>query len=146
MDDKEKTLSNYLLADFNATKAEIARRSNLQRAVTASMLAFYAWVFQYSLSNEIILSLVVVIWVISFLGSTFYIRESAEINRLGLMIKEKIATPIGDILGYPPEKVIPSEAREEKSDQENWKHMISVIFNVFLYLVFPLYFTGRYMC
>ena len=90
MDDKEQRLLDFLLADFNAIKSEIARRSNLQKAVIASMLAFYAWLFERSLGNGLELTLVILVWIVSFLGYTFYIRETSEINRLGWTIKEKI--------------------------------------------------------
>jgi len=122
MDDKQIKLSEFPLADFSSIKSEIARRSNFQKAVTASMFAYYAWMFQFSLSNEITLSLVIVTWVISFLGFSFYNREKSEINRLGTMINEKIAKPMGEILSVPPNQVIPSEAREVELSQENRTH------------------------
>ena len=146
MDDKEQRLLDFLLADFNATKSEIARRSNLQKAVTASMLAFYAWLFERSLGNGLELSLVVLVWIVSFLGYTFYIRESAEIKRLGWIIKDKIGKPTGVILGRSTEEVIPSEAHATEPSEVSWRQMVSVAFKVFIYLVAPLYLTGTYLC
>ena len=146
MDDKEQRLLDFLLADFNAAKSEIARRSNLQKAVTASMLAFYAWLFQRSLSNGLELSLVVLVWVVSFLGYTFYIRENSEIKRLGWTIKENIAKPTGAILGRSPEEVIPTEAHATEPSEVGWRQIISVVFKVFIYLVAPLYLSGTYLC
>ena len=145
MDEKDKKMLDFLLADFNATKGEIARRSNLQKAVTASMLVFYAWIFQRSLSNSLELSLVVLVWIVSFLGYTFYIRESAEIKRLSWTIKDKIAKPTGEIVGRSPEEVIPSEAHANKPSEIGWRQIVSLIFKVFIYLVAPLYLTGRYL-
>lgn len=146
MDEKKQRFLDFLLADFNATKSEIARRSNLQKAVTASMLAFYAWLFERSLSNGLELSLVVLVWIVSLLGYTFYIRESAEIRRLGWTIKEKIAKPTGVILGRSTEEVIPSEAHATEPSEVGWRQIVSVIFKVFIYLVAPLYLTGTYLC
>ena len=146
MDEKEQKLLDFLLADFNATKGEIARRSNLQKAVTASMLAFYAWIFQRSLSSSLELSIIVLVWVVSFLGYTFYIRESNEIKRLGWIIKDKIAKSAGEIIGRPPEDVVPSQAHSNPPSESGWRKIVSLIFKVFIYLVAPLYLTGTYLC
>jgi hypothetical protein len=146
MDDKEHRLLDFLLADFNATKSEIARRSNLQKAVTATMLAFYAWLYQHSLGNGLVLSLVVLVWIVSFLGYSFYIREGAEIKRLGWTIKEKIGIPAGVILNRPSEEVIPSEAHATAPPEEGWRQIVCIVFEVFIYLIAPLYFTGTYLC
>lgn len=146
MDDKEQKLLDFLLADFNAIKSEIARRSNLQKAVIASMLAFYAWLFERSLCNGLEPTLIVLVWIVSFLGYTFYIRETGEINRLGWTIKEKIGKPTGAILGRSAEEVIPSEAHATGSSDVSWRQIISVVFKIFLYMVAPLYFTGTYLC
>jgi len=146
MDEKEKKLSEFLLADFNSIKSEIARRSNLQKAVIVAMLAFYAWMFQKSTTSEITLIFVVIVWVFSFLGYTFYERERSEIKRLGWIIKDKIALPMGNILGYNAEEVIPSEAHAKEPDEPNWRKLVTFTFKIFLYLIFPIYFTGSYLC
>ncbi|MEW8469473.1 MAG: hypothetical protein AB2637_13150 [Candidatus Thiodiazotropha sp.] len=146
MDDKEQRLLDFLLADFNSAKNEISRRSNLQKAVIASMLVFYAWLFQLSFSNGLELPMVVLVWIVSFLGYTFYIRESSEIKRLGWTIKEKIAKPTGAILGHMPEEVIPTEAHATKPSEIGWHVIISVVFKISIYLVAPLYLTGTYLC
>jgi hypothetical protein len=145
MNDKEQRLLDFLLADFNAIKSEIARRSNLQKAVIAAMLAFYTWLFQRSLGNGLELSLVVLVWVVSFFGYTFYLRESAEIKRLGWTIKEKIGKPTGVILSRSTEEVIPSEAGATELPEGSWRPMISTLFQIFLYLIAPLYFAATYL-
>lgn len=146
MDEKNQKYLEFLLADFNAIKSEIARRSNLQKVVTASMLVFYAWIFQRSIDKGLELSLIVLVWVVSFLGYSFYIRESAEINRLGWTIKNKIAKPAGKLLDRLTEEIVPSEAHANKPSEIAWRHTVSIIFKVFLYLVAPLYLTGAYIC
>ena len=67
MDDKQNKLLEFLLADFDALKGEIARRSNLQKAVVAAVLAFYAWSLQRMLSGHIEFTVVLIAWVVSFL-------------------------------------------------------------------------------
>ena len=145
MDEKTQNYLNFLLADFNATKGEIARRSNLQKAVTASMLVFYAWIFQRSLNSCLEFSLVVIVWIVAILGCTFYIRESAEIKRLGWTIKDKIARPVGEIIDKSPEDTIPSEAHANKPSENGWRRTVSWIFKLAIYLAAPLYLTCAYL-
>lgn len=147
MDDKQKKLLEFLLADFDALKSEIARRSNLQKAIVAAVLAFYAWSFQRLLSNHIIeLTVVLIAWVVSFIAFTFYIREGSEIGRLGWTIKSKIAVPVSKILGVSPEKVIPSEAHSTEPCAGTWRKMVSILFDIVLYLLAPLYLTINHLC
>jgi hypothetical protein len=146
LDDKDQKLMDFLLADFNAIKNEIARRSNLQKAVSASMIAFYAWIFQYSLKTDLTLTLIVLVWIVSFLGFTFYIREGAEIKRLSGIIKMEIAKPISAILGNSPEVVIPSEAHANGPQEYGRRYLVDVLFKIFIYLIAPLYFTATYLC
>ena len=146
MDDKETKLLDFLLADFDALKSEIARRSNLQKAVVAAVLAFYAWSFQRMLNNHIELTVILISWLVSFLAFTFYIREGSEIGRLGWTIKNKIADPASKILGVRPEEVIPSEAHSTEPCVGTWKKVVTIIFSVVLYVVAPLYLTIAYLC
>lgn len=146
MDDKENKLLEFLLADFDALKSEIARRSNLQKAVVAAVLAFYAWSFQRMLSNHIELTVVLIAWVVSFLAFTFYTREGSEIERLGWTIKSKIAVPASKILGVTPEEVIPSEAHSTEPCAGTWKRVATIFFDIVLYLLAPLYLTIAYLC
>lgn len=142
--EKQKYL-DFLLADFNSIKTEIARRSNLQKAVIASMLAFYAWTFQYLLNNESELLIIIIAWIVSFLGYTFYIRESAEIQRLGWTIKDKIAKPAAEILGKSSGDVIPSQSFSKAPDNRKTKQYISKFFKLILYLIAPSYLTISYI-
>ncbi len=144
MTEEEKKLSEFLLADFNSIKAEIVRRSNVHKAITAAMLVFYAWIFQYAHTEGVTITTLVLVWVVSFLGFTFYERENAEIKRLGWIIKDKIAKPMGEILGCAPEEVIPSESHAKEPGNKRCRIYIYNTFKVFMYLIFPLYITGVY--
>ena len=146
MDEREKKYCDFLLADFNAIKSEIPRRSNLQRAVVAAMLAFYAWLYQHTNSNNPLqISIIVITWLVSFLGYTFIIRERAEIRRLGWNIKNKIAGPASKILGQPPEEIIPSQSHTKRPGKNTWKKIIGVIFEIAIYLIPPVYLTIVYI-
>jgi hypothetical protein len=146
LNDKEQKLIDFLLADFNATKSEIARRSNLQKAVTAAMLVFYAWVFQQSIKTDLTLTIVLLVWIVAFLGFTFYFRENAEIERLARIIKINIAKPVGEILGCSAEEVIPSEAHANGPRENTLRRIIDIIFKTCIYLLAPLYVTATYLC
>lgn len=141
MEEKEKKYLEFLLADFSAVKAEIARRSNLQKAVIVAMFAFYAWVFQRLLESGLEIRIVVVSWVVAFLGYTYSLRESAEINRLAWLIKNNISAPAGKLLGREPEEVIPSEGHAREPIDFSRRKLISNIFKVVIYLLAPIYIT-----
>lgn len=145
MNDKENKLLEFLLADFDALKSEIARRSNLQKAVVAAVLAFYAWSFQRMLSNHIELTVILIAWVVSVLAFTFYKREGSEIGRLGWTIKSMIAVPAGKILGVSPEEVIPSEAHSAEPCSGTWRKVVTALFDIALYLLAPFYLTIDYL-
>ena len=146
MDDKENKLIEFLLADFDALKSEIARRSNLQKAVVAAVLAFYAWSFQATLNDRTELVVVVIAWLVSLLALAFYMREASEINRLGWTIKGKIAVPVSQLLNVSPEEVIPSEAYSTERNAGSWRKVVSVVFGLCIYLLAPLYLTFAYLC
>jgi hypothetical protein len=146
MDEKDKKFLEFLLADFSSMKSEIARRSNLQKAVVAAALAFYAWSFQRALSGNVELLVVILAWVVSFLTYTFYAREGGEIRRLGWTIKSKIAVPVGKRLDVRPEEVIPSEAHSSEPNKYGGRKIITNIFNVSLYVLAPLILTFVYFC
>ena len=81
---------DFLLADFNALKAEIARRSGLQRVALALYLALVAAVVA-SLPEGKSLSLsAAVLWIAGSVALLFWCRERLEIARLGRLIRDRI--------------------------------------------------------
>lgn len=90
---------DYLIADFAAIKAEIARRSTLQRVVLAGYFAVLALVFQQAVSLTLLAPWIVALWAASAFGFQFYAREGLEIARLGAVIRMRIAPVAGEIIG-----------------------------------------------
>jgi len=107
---------DYLIADFAAIKAEIARRSTLQRVVLAGYFAVLALVFQQGASLTLSASWILALWAASALGFQFYAREGPEIDRLGDVIRTRIAPVAGEIIGAPPERLLPSETNREAQE------------------------------
>ena len=104
---------DYLIADFAAVKAEVARRSTLQRVVLAGYLALLALVFQHSASTMLSSTWIVALWAAAALGFQFYAREGLEIDRLGTVIRTRIAPVAAEVIGTAPEHLLPSETNAE---------------------------------
>ncbi len=101
--------TKFLLADFSSLKVEIARRSTLQRFVLVGFGAVLAVTFQQGAPDGISLRWVVGLWISSTLFLQFYVREHLEIQRLGTVIREEIATVAGLVVGVSQKDVFHSE-------------------------------------
>jgi hypothetical protein len=143
MDEKQQKLLDFLLADFNAIKSEIARRSALQKAAVAALLALYAWVFN---KTSVTFEVVILSWGTAILAALYVYRESREINRLGWLIKDKIAGQACEITGGDKETLIPSEAHASNQDSDGMNKFISTIFVAVIFFVVPLYLTIKHYC
>ncbi len=146
MDEKEQKLLEFLLADFKSIKNEIARRSNLQKAAIAALLAFYAWEFNSFTTNGSSVEILFFSWGAALLAGTYVYREGHEISKLGWKIKNKISKPVGEIIGFNENSIIPSEAHALESCSDSTSKFISVFFAFVLYFIVPLFFTFKHIC
>lgn len=145
MTDEQKIQYDYLLADFQAIKAEIARRSNAQKTALAAIVAFYGWLLNQFIDKHLGVCHIGAVWVVTILGYVFYKREGLEIGRLGLLIRTKIAAVAAENLNVLSEHLIPSEVRaaDEKFD---WKtKILNWIFSVTLFGLIPSILTVSYI-
>lgn len=132
---------DYLIADFAAIKAEIARRSTLQRVVLAGYFAVLALVFQQATSLTLSAPWIVALWAASALGFQFYAREGLEIARLGTVIRTRIAPVAGEIIGTPPERLLPSETNPEAAQTLRQRRAYDRSFNWAAFFAAPLLIT-----
>jgi hypothetical protein len=125
---------DFLLADFGVLKAEIARRSGLQRVAVALYLGLVAAVAA-SLPEGKNLSLSVAgLWIGGLAALLFWCREHLEITRLGRLIRDRIGERASAILNVPKEHIMPSEAAasfDESMDSTTRRYHL-----VFMWLVF----------
>jgi hypothetical protein len=125
---------DFLLADFSALKAEIARRSGLRRVALALYLALVAAVVA-SLPKSKNLSLsTAALWVGGLIALLFWCRENLEIARLGRLIRDRIGQQASETLRVPVENIVPSEAAaaiDEGMDRTTRRYHL-----VFMWLVF----------
>lgn len=132
---------DYLVADFAAIKAEIARRSNLQRVVLAGYLAILAVVFQRAISLELSASWIIAVWGASAFGFQFYAREGLEIARLATVIRTRIAPVAGEIIGAAPGRLLPSETDPEVPATAQQRRSYDRSFNWAVFFAAPLLIT-----
>lgn len=145
MTDEQKIQHDYLLADFQATKAEIARRSNTQKTALAAMVAFYAWLLNQLVSTNFGLWHIGAIWIVTILGYVFYKREGLEIGRLGALIGTKIAGAAAKNLNLPAENLIPSEVRAADKEFDCKTKLLDWVFSVSLFVLIPGTLTVLYI-
>ncbi len=133
---------DFLLADFGALKAEIARRSGLQRVAVALYLGLVAAVAA-SLPEGKNLSLSAAgLWIGGLVALLFWCREHREITRLGRLIRDRIGEKAGAILNVPKEDIVPSEAAasiDERMDSTTRRYHLWFMWLVFF--VIPLLLT-----
>jgi hypothetical protein len=98
----------FLLADFNAIKAEIARRSTLQRVALGAYVAVIGFVFNGDSKIPLHLG-ILAIWIAALLTLLFWASESLAIGHLGSVIKEDIASEVSGITEVPTASLLPSE-------------------------------------
>jgi hypothetical protein len=99
----------FLLADFAAIKAEIARRSSLQRVVLVVYAAALAFVFREFVSSSGSHLWLLATWASATLSFQFYAREGLEIMRLSSIIRDRIAQKAAELTGGRKEDLLPSE-------------------------------------
>lgn len=134
-DDREKAHLDYLLADFEALKAEIARRANMQRLALAAYAAVYAGLFPQIASDRVASTSIAALWVVGALGLLFYVREGLEIKRLASLIRDRIASKAARLIATGPKSLIPSE-----TDQANPRtDKLTRLYDVFLCGQFSLF-------
>lgn len=135
----------FVRADIESIKAEIARRSNLQRIVLATYIAAIAFVAKVATSQELTAPLLVGLWVSGTLALQFYTREGIEIRRLGLIIRERIAPIVSEILRVTAQDVFPSETNKKFSKLDKITSAYDRQFKWILFLVLPLAITVFYL-
>ncbi len=136
---------DYLVADFTAIKAEIARRSTLQRFALAGYLAVLAVVVQQIMLPTLSAAWIIVLWAASALGFQFYAREQLEIARLATVIRTRIAPLAGQIIGVPPEQLLPSETNPEVAATLPRRRAYDRSFNWAAFFAAPLLITLMYV-
>jgi hypothetical protein len=143
-DNQQKHLE-YLLADIGSVKAEIARRSNLQRVVLATYIAVIAVVGKEAASHALSAPLLVGLWVSGALALQFYTREGLEIRRLGAIVRERIVPIARKILKVQKQDVFPSETNSKFPEEDRITSRYNRQFKWTLFLVLPLAITVFYL-
>ena len=136
---------DYLVADFTAIKAEIARRSTLQRLVLAGYLAVLAVVVQQAMFPPLSAAWIIALWAAAAFGFQFYAREHLEIARLSTVIRTRIAPVAGQIIGVPPEHLLPSETNPEVAATLPHRRAYDRSFNWAAFFAAPLLVTLTYV-
>lgn len=145
MTDEQRIQHEYLVADFQATKAEIARRSNAQKTALAAMVAFYAWLLNQLVSTNLGLWHISSVWIVTILGYVFYKREELEIGRLGSLVRTKIAEVAAKNLNVPTENVIPSEVCAADKEFDCKTKLLDWVFSISLFGLIPGALTALYV-
>lgn len=145
MTEEQQIQHGYLVADFQAIKSEIARRSNAQKAALAAVVAFYAWLLNQLVSTDLGLWHICAVWIVVILGYVFYKREGLEIGRLGAIARRGIAEIAAKHLNIPAENIIPSEvcAADERFDKKT--RILDRLFLVSLFGLIPGILTTPYI-
>lgn len=113
LDNQTQRHLDFLLADFSATKAEIARRSNLQRVVLAAYATVIALVCRETIAHTFNAIFIVGLWIATSLSLNFYHREGKEIERLGAIVRERIAQNVSKILQVQLTDLVPSQTNNK---------------------------------
>lgn len=143
--DHQQEYLEYLRADISTMKAEIARRSNLQRFVLATYLAVIAVVGNEAASHALTAPLLVGLWVSGTLAFQFYTREGLEIVRLGFIVRERIVPIASNILRVHTRDVVHSETNNAFSETDIVTRRYDHQFKWLLFLVLPLAITVFYL-
>ncbi len=145
MNEQEKLWLEYLLADYRAIKDEIARRSNLQKAVLAALVGFNAWLLNEFVAREIALLHIAALWTVTILSCIFHAREGFEIARLGSIIREKIAESAARVLKVDARVLLPSETDAGDPRTDGRTRMYDRIFRVSVFFIVPGAITVMYL-
>jgi len=149
LENKKQKHLDFLLADYNAMKSEIARRSNLQRVVLAAYIAAIVLVFKGATESNLTSLHIMIIWITSTLTLNYYFREGMEICRLGEIIKTRISPVVSKIIDVDPNEIFPSQTCSQISKIDNITKKYDQQFNWTLFFIVPLgitlfYFTKNY--
>lgn len=145
MTDEQKIQHDYLIADFQAAKAEIARRSNAQKTALATMVAFYAWLLNQLVSTNLGLWHIGAVLIVTILGYIFYKREDLEIGRLGSLIRTKIAEVAAKNLNVPAENIIPTKVCAADKEFDYKTKSLDWVFFISLFVLIPGALTALYI-
>ncbi len=145
MEDNKEKLMGFLLADYQSIKNEIARRSNLQKAIHAALVAFYLWMLNNYFSENNKLNLIVVMWAVVILAYLFYQKEHFEIQRLGSIIRNKIAETASGILGVDPKSILPSETDSANEIYDHKTRAYNTALMVSIFILIPISVTLYYL-
>lgn len=132
---------DYLLKDFEAIKSEISRRSNLQRVVLATFLAIIAFTFEKAASGSLSSLWIVGLWCSSALALQFYLREDLEIKRIGVIIKERIASDASKALGKQTSSIFHSETNSAVERFDRFTRKYDRQFNWVVFWAVPFLFS-----
>lgn len=145
LSDHQQQHLEFLRVDIESTKAEIARRSNLQRIVLATYIAVIAVVGREAASRELTPPLLVSLWITGALALQFYTREGLEIHRLGSIIRERIAPIATQILRLRVQDLFPSETNNKFPKLDKITSSYNRQFQWILFLVLPLAITSLHL-
>ena len=132
---------DFLIADFSVTKAEIARRSNLQRIVLAAYIALVGFVFKQSATSNLSLLWICGLWIGGALAQSFHQRESLEISKLGRVIKERMAQVSSDILEIDLKDLLHSQTDGDFAEISKQTQPLDRLFHWSLFCIIPTLIT-----
>lgn len=143
MDQQQGQLS-CLLADFNALKSEIARRSDLQRIVVLAYVGVLALVFRERATSIPSVVWVPVIWISDCLAVLYYEREQLEIERLAGVIKASVAVN-AKVLCAATTNLFASETDPESTGTLKKRFRYQCEFDMILFVVAPALLTALFL-
>ncbi len=144
MNEEQKEQLKFLLADFQAAKNEISRRSDLQKVVLMLLVSFHAWFI--TTQDLFSIDKIGILWLVVILAYIFYDREAKEISRLGLIISSRICKYVSEILGKPSTQIIPTEVHESAYPTDELTRKYDIIFNSAIFLIIPVFYTVLFIC
>ena len=135
--------------DFQATKREIARRSNLQKAALAGFVGLLSIAFSKVLTDNQTLELIVGLWLGCFIVQIFIYRQSREIERLGKVITYRISEDLSQMFAIDKAHVYHSQTNNEDPQETELKRLtkqgLTISFNLTLYFLLPLFLTINFL-
>lgn len=138
---KQNKYLDFLIADFNAIKLEIARRSNLQRVLLAAYIAMLAIIFNEFTKANFSLVWICGLWVGVTLAQIFYQRERLEIERLGRIVKKRIAKEASEILERDQRTLLHSQTNSQFNEINRQTHPIDRLFHWAIFFIIPILLT-----
>jgi len=142
---KQSKQLDFLLADYNAIKAEISRRSNLQRIALAAYISLIAFVFKEAPSQLLSSLHIAAMWFGAAITMNYFVRQGKEINRLGEIISEQIAPVVSSITDTKPKDSLPSETNPKNETYDKITSTYNYQFKWLLFFIVPLLITLIYL-